>query len=40
MPQLLTWNMGTTGRMASEALQPRQSGSAAAMVCSTVLRWL
>jgi hypothetical protein len=40
MPQALTWNIGTTGRMLSPAEQFSASGSAAAKVCSTVERWL
>ncbi|MNO09403.1 hypothetical protein D3C81_2325580 [compost metagenome] len=38
MPQALTWNIGTTGRITSLAEQPSASGMADAYECSTVER--
>ena len=40
MPQALTWNIGTTGRMQSRADRASESGSAPAQACSSVERWL
>ena len=37
-PQVLAWNIGTTGRIVSAADTPMASGSAAIMVCSTLER--
>ncbi|MCY1367927.1 hypothetical protein D9M69_548820 [compost metagenome] len=39
-PQAFTWNIGTTGSTTSRALMLSASGSAEAIVCSTVERWL
>ena len=40
MPQALTWNIGTMGRITSRVEQFIASGSAAPYECSTMERWL
>ena len=40
IPQALTWNIGTTGRITSVSERPSAFGSAITSVCNTCERWL